>query len=618
MTMGCSTDTGQDAAARYRSDSGRADASGDASEVDGVTDAKAFDARTDAVQPDAGVRDDGSRDAAFEKTADSAPALLPGAGGLVHIARLPIGKGAPVVASCARSSLLALGRAAAPGPTPELFFVRIGTRYEPTVVGALDVDTSIHAVVLEGTLAYAATSDDSRELLVIDVSNPSVPAVTGHFDAPGAADALSLDVAGNRVVLGRAEGPEAELEFLDVADPKAISELSSIDVGADVNDVETNASAAYVATSGPGKEIRVFHYGTTPRSWSFDAGRPARALDLAEQHLYVAVSDARGGEMLEFAAPWHETPAFVKSLTLPAAPADVARYGNRAVVTMPGAGIAVVGGLDAADFNTKVLVPEGADAGDGAVSDAGARTTPGTLEVEAFLKAPEARVLAFRGDAILVGGDTGVLDVVRSGLVPRVVNPKRGGSRTISILGDSNTKRPDNMATWADLLPGMLAATDYNFVNHAAPFAATWRVLNGIPSAADQLFEALASDEPDAVAAAFGTNDVTLIVTVLQGEPLKEEAAEPYVRNLLDVRATARERRLPLFVALTPPRNVLPDPSVQLTYELNHHLRSDIDPSMLIDFFSPMTIPDDYLDGLHIGSTGQQKRAEEASMTFAP
>jgi hypothetical protein len=102
------------------------------------------------------------------------------------------------------------------------------------------------------------------------------------------------------------------------------------------------------------------------------------------------------------------------------------------------------------------------------------------------------------------------------------------------------------------------------------------------------------------------------------GKTVDESIAEPYLLNMLALRATARQRHIAFFTALTPPRNESPDPAVLLTSEINHHLRSDLDPASIVDFFSSMVVPDDFLDEQHLAPSGQTKRAEEAHVALEP
>lgn len=547
---------------------------------------------------------------------------------LERIAQVALSTDAPILSVSSRGDLAVAGLALTEGPPPELVVIRVEPPSAPVVVGTLSLEASVRALFLEGTRVYAATSDDARELVIVDVSDASNPVLLGGFDAGGDGDGISLDVAGNRVVLGRAANASAELHFLDAADPSAVVEKTSVEVGFDVNDVETNDFVAYLATSDPSAELQAFMYGSgfgPVRVWSFDAASgPAVALDISERHLYAVTASAGKGELLEFQAPWQERPTFVKSLSFAQEPSDVFRYGGRAVVAFRGSGIAIVGGLDENVEAVPIVCHIDLDGhiSDAGVSDATGGTSPDRVfEIEKVVREGDMRALAYHHDAILAGNGIGDLELFRSMLIPTVADQNADGHRMVPLLGDSNTKRADDLPTWADLLPGLLAATDWQFTNHAWPMASTWKVYDVVPSAFEQLDSALAQDAPDGVMLAFGENDVVALKDLADAlaMPIDEALVRSYICNLLALREKARTHGVTAFFALTPPENVPPDyPQMVLTFESNHRLRNEMDPATLIDFFSTMVVPDDYSDTLHLGPTGQTKRALEASRKLEP
>ena len=89
--------------------------------------------------------------------------------------------------------------------------------------------------MVRGDYAYLATSDNTGEVMVIDISDPSAmihPDITGmKFDAPGDHDGTSLDLLSNRLYLGRISGnnspAEHNLFILDINSPGSIVSLGS-------------------------------------------------------------------------------------------------------------------------------------------------------------------------------------------------------------------------------------------------------------------------------------------------------------------------------------------------------------------------------------------------------
>jgi hypothetical protein len=165
----------------------------------------------------------------------------------------------------------------------------------------------------------------------------------------------------------------------------------------------------------------------------------------------------------------------------------------------------------------------------------------------------------------------------------------------------------------------MLTGSNWRLINRAAPYA--WVFPTDHPNAWSQLGLALAEDRPDAVVFAFGSNDVALAIANHQqlGLPVDETFAGQYTDELHKLRGHAAVHDVLSFIALTPP--LTPEAgaeSLKLVYELNHRVRNEFDPGIVIEFFSTIVVPDDFIDVVHLGPTGMTKRAQEAYRKLAP
>jgi hypothetical protein len=105
-------------------------------------------------------------------------------------------------------------------------------------VGALELGADVNGIALAWPYAYLATSDNTRELVVVSLLSPSAPAVVGALNLPMNADATTVTLSGVSAFVGTANssspsGKEASL--VDVRIPSSPTLLSQIEVGADVN-----------------------------------------------------------------------------------------------------------------------------------------------------------------------------------------------------------------------------------------------------------------------------------------------------------------------------------------------------------------------------------------------
>ena len=143
----------------------------------------------------------------------------------------------------------------------ELYVLDLRNPAQPALLGTLDVDAHLKAVVLGGHFAYLATSSKDRELLVVDLSDPAQPRIVGSYDAPLAREAHSLALRGSVLFLGsrRVSSPRwHELYAFDVSAPSTPFLLDSIDVGGSVNGLALDGDVLYAATSQNAKELIAF------------------------------------------------------------------------------------------------------------------------------------------------------------------------------------------------------------------------------------------------------------------------------------------------------------------------------------------------------------------------
>ena len=103
------------------------------------------------------------------------------------------------------------------------------------LLGSLELTHNINDIIVRGDYAYLTTSDNSGEVMVIDISDPSSmihPDITGmKFDAPGDYDGTAMYLLGNKLYLGRDGGynnPDTHnFLVLDISSPVSITSLGS-------------------------------------------------------------------------------------------------------------------------------------------------------------------------------------------------------------------------------------------------------------------------------------------------------------------------------------------------------------------------------------------------------
>lgn len=174
----------------------------------------------------------------------------------------------------------------------EFWIIDVSTPASPSVTGSLDYGADINDVVVDGTEVYAATDDDSAELLVIDISTPASPVELASLDLSGDDNGESVDVSGDTVVLGRDDvGSGDELVVIDVTTPGSPSELGSGDVSDDAWTVQIDGDYVYVASDENDEEFQRWDI-STPASpvldSDFDLDADGRDLFWNGTHAYIA------------------------------------------------------------------------------------------------------------------------------------------------------------------------------------------------------------------------------------------------------------------------------------------------------------------------------------------
>ncbi len=148
-----------------------------------------------------------------------------------------------------RDGRVYIGTKRTAGPEFHVFDVS-GLPATVTPLGSVELNHNVHDIVVQNGNAYIASSANDCELIVIDVSDPGamanpcpappVPAGNTVFNAAGTFDAMALDVAGNKVYLGRERAQSSEdFLILDVSDLTSIVRIGG-------EDLDLNASTKVV------------------------------------------------------------------------------------------------------------------------------------------------------------------------------------------------------------------------------------------------------------------------------------------------------------------------------------------------------------------------------------
>lgn len=175
---------------------------------------------------------------------------------------------------------------------PEFHIIDVSTPTNPVSMGSYEVGADINDIYISGNNAYLATSDDAKELLVLDVSNPATISEVGHYDSPEAYDAKAVYLNGTKLYLGRKSGASDELRVLDVTNPASSTSLGTANIGSDINNVLVRDYLAFINSSNANEEFQVWNISNPAnitKISSFNFPQVANGIDYEDNLVYVAV-----------------------------------------------------------------------------------------------------------------------------------------------------------------------------------------------------------------------------------------------------------------------------------------------------------------------------------------
>ncbi len=183
-----------------------------------------------------------------------------------------------------------IGTKAASGP--EFHVVDVSNPAAPSEFGSYEVGADVNDIFVSGTTAYLATSDDSKELLILDVSDPAHIAQLGSFNASGNDDGKSIYISGAKAYLGRAGGT-SDFIIIDVSNSSSPTQLGIANLGnVSVNGIYVTDYLAFLATSDTNKEFQAWNISTSsaPSLWSsYNFPNVGTGIDYEDNFVYVSV-----------------------------------------------------------------------------------------------------------------------------------------------------------------------------------------------------------------------------------------------------------------------------------------------------------------------------------------
>lgn len=149
---------------------------------------------------------------------------------------------------------------AASSSKPDLFVYDVTNPAVPSLVKSVETGADgISSLSLVGNYLYAASNNDSSELMVFDVTDPLTTAKIGGANLSGNANGLSILASDHWVALGRAINTAGEVYIYDVTVPSTPSLVATFEASADVNDFATDSTYLYAVNSATTNDLQLIN-----------------------------------------------------------------------------------------------------------------------------------------------------------------------------------------------------------------------------------------------------------------------------------------------------------------------------------------------------------------------
>ncbi len=190
------------------------------------------------------------------------------------------------------------------GPaTREFYVIDVTDAMNPIIKGSVSIGNDVNCVQVVGNYAYLASDVDGKQMVIVDISNPTNPVIKSLTDAPGtmSAEVVWYDQNTDRAYIGRKTDSltnTPEVTVYNVANKSAPVLVGSMEVPVDVNTLITVGNLLFVMTLGD-IEFRAY-VATDPADLryyggiDFPAGDEPRGVTYKNNIFYIAIFNRYG------------------------------------------------------------------------------------------------------------------------------------------------------------------------------------------------------------------------------------------------------------------------------------------------------------------------------------
>jgi len=201
----------------------------------------------------------------------------------------------------------------------ELNIINVQNRDSPIIAGRFEVGAKINAIYVKGDYAYLATADSNRELIIVNIADPSVPTLVADYDLlPDRTKwgyGKTVKIIGDKIYFGRTYIDNSPEFYLFNHKESSVDLLGSYSDDGDpfsVNDIIIRDNLAFIlaGSASQGGDLRILNIADPanvveagknidfPKEAGKVGGRGGVAMDCEGNYLYVASVDGQGKSYL--------------------------------------------------------------------------------------------------------------------------------------------------------------------------------------------------------------------------------------------------------------------------------------------------------------------------------
>ncbi len=141
-----------------------------------------------------------------------------------------------------------------------VFIIDVATPSSPTLLGSFNSGSALNGVYVSGNYAYLASTNNTAELTVVNVSNPASPTQAAVLNLGDTNDATCIYVSGSYAYVGKIVSATSginELYIINIATPTAPTLSGSLNLSGTVDAISVSGNYAYLATSITNAELTI-------------------------------------------------------------------------------------------------------------------------------------------------------------------------------------------------------------------------------------------------------------------------------------------------------------------------------------------------------------------------